>query len=66
MLPTDSGVHVQPTPQPSSHSTPPPVAQASTGSSNSFILFIVGAVLVGIVAVLLFFREKSLTKVLNE
>jgi hypothetical protein len=63
MLPTDSGVHVQPTPQPSSlHSTPQPMAAGPMGSSNSFILFIVGAVLIGMVAVLLFFREKDLTK----
>jgi hypothetical protein len=66
MLPTASDVDVQPTPQPSIGSTPPPVAQPSMSAPNSPILFIAGAVLVGIVAVLLFFREKSLTKVPNK
>jgi hypothetical protein len=66
LLPTASDVDVQPTPQPPIGSTPPPVAQPSMVPSNSPILFIVGAVLVGVVAVLLFFREKNLTKELNK
>ena len=66
MLPTDSGVNVQPTPQPSIGSTPPPVPQPQMSAPNSPILFIAGAVLIGIVAVLLFFREKNLTKELNK
>ena len=67
MLPTDSSIHVQPTPQPSSpHSTRQPMAAGPMGSSNSFILFVVGAVLIGMAAFLLFFREKKLTKELNK
>jgi hypothetical protein len=66
MFPIDSDVNVHPTPQPSIGSTPPSVPQASMKASNSPILFIVGAVLVGIIAVLLFFREKNLMKEPNE
>jgi len=63
MLPTVSALNVQPTPQPSIGSTPQP---QSMSAPNSPILFIAGAVLIGIVAVLLFFREKNLTKELNK
>ncbi len=66
MLPTASDVDVQPTPQPSIGSTPPVVQPSMSAAPNSPILFIAGAVLVGVVAVLLFFREKNLTKVPNK
>jgi hypothetical protein len=66
MLPTTSDVNIQPTPRPSIGSTLPPMPQPSMSAPNSPFLFIAGAVLVGIIAVLLFFREKSLTKIPNE
>jgi hypothetical protein len=61
MLPTGNEVNTQP-----SGSTPLPMPAASVSVSYSPFLFIAGAVVVGIIAVLLFFREKSLSKALSE
>jgi hypothetical protein len=66
MLPTGGDVHLQPTPQ---SYLGPPTAAASVSDSYSpilFFLFIAGAIMVGLTAVLLFFREKSLSKELSE
>jgi len=72
MLPTEDDANLQgfgstyePTPIPMP--THPPQAAASvTGGPISSILFITGAVIVGILAVMLFFREKNLAKTLSE
>jgi hypothetical protein len=53
-----------PTPMPTH---PPQAAPASiSGSPISSFLFIAGAVIVGVLAIMLFFREKSLAKTLSE
>jgi hypothetical protein len=73
MLPTKDDANLQgsfgstqeatPIPMP----THPPQAAASiNGGLLSPVLFIAGAVIVGILAVMLFFREKGLAKTLSE
>ena len=72
MLPTRDDANLQgfgatyetpPVPMP----THPPQAAASvTDGPISPVLFIAGAVIVGVLAVMLFFREKGLAKTLSE
>jgi hypothetical protein len=62
MLPSGGDTHVQP----SYGSTPLPMPAASVSVSYSPFLFIAGAVVVGIAAVLVFFREKNLSEMLSE
>jgi hypothetical protein len=45
---------------------PPQAAASINGGLLSPVLFIAGAVIVGILAVILFFREKGLAKTLSE
>ena len=60
--PTPRTYEANPTPMP----THQPAAMSTSGGPVSPLLFIAGAVIVGVLAVLLFFREKSLNKTLNE
>lgn len=54
-------------PTPSSAGTQRPLQMATvSGSFPTFIVFIAVAVIVGILAALLFFRQKSLNKQLSE
>jgi hypothetical protein len=55
--------HETPIPMPTH---PPPAAASISGGPVSLSLLIAGAVVVGVLAVVLFFREKSLAKALSE
>jgi hypothetical protein len=71
MIPTANDTKTQSFgPEPTHEANPlpthPPVAMATSGGPVSPFLFIAGAVIVGVLAVLLFFREKSLNKTLSE
>ena len=59
------GSTYEPTPIPMP-TRPPQPAAASISNDLSPFLFIAGAVIVGVLAVMLFFREKSLAKKLSE
>jgi hypothetical protein len=56
----------EPTPIPMPTHPTQPAAASVTGGPISPFLFIAGAVIVGFLAIMLFFREKSLTKALSE
>jgi hypothetical protein len=67
-LPKDAA-QINPSPQPtSSLTTLLPQTGLATAESPIFffVLAVAGAIMIGIVVVLLFFREKNLTKELNE
>lgn len=73
MLPKGDGANLQglgsayePTPIPLPTHPPQPAAASVTGDLISPFLFIAGALIVGFLAIMLFFREKSLAKALSE
>jgi hypothetical protein len=61
-MPTDDSANLlASTPQPTYQQTPLPAPQAASISQPvSPFVFIIGAALVGLLAILLFFREKNL------
>ena len=65
-LPVTPGQHSMPEPT-KAITVPTPQANAATTSDAALVpFFIVGAILVGIAAMLLLFREKDLAKTLSE
>jgi len=65
MLPMDNDMLINSTPEPSLGSTTTPVPAQSVAAPFSPFLFIGGAVVIAAIAILLFFREKSLNKALT-
>lgn len=68
-FPAGNDTYLQSTPEPSigaTLATPAPQAAASVADVVSPFFFIAGAVIVGLLVVLLFFREKGLNKALSE